>query len=223
MQPMLPPSEGLYFVEKTRSNLPEGLENPSAFLTQFHPLSARAAKFINSKAFYCTLPKGKHLLKEGTVCTYMFLLHKGLMRAYLKDGKTEVTTWISKEGELVSAISSFFSQSPSQEGIQAIEDSELIALPFQDLETAYQRFPEINMHVRIILQILYQKAEERAYLSRLTKASSRYQFFVERRPDLINRTPLKFIASHLGMTLETLSRLRNAISKPDNHRSKNSF
>jgi CRP-like cAMP-binding protein len=207
-------SDTLYIVEKSRTKIPEGIV-PSDFLAQFGPISDRLAKFINARTFLCHIPKGKMLMKEGMVCPYMFLIHKGLFRAYMLEGRTEITTWISYEGELVSSISSFFSQKPAIESIQALEDSYLVALSYEDLETAYKKFPELNYHVRIILQILYQKAEERAYLSRLTKASNRYQYFAENRPDLLSRVPLKYIASHLGMTLETLSRLRGAITRPE--------
>jgi CRP-like cAMP-binding protein len=211
---MLPVSEGLYYVEKSRKAIPEGLLSPSAFLNNVHPLSAKAAKFIDSKAFFCSVPKGRHLLREGVICPYMFLIVKGVMRAYILEGKTEITTWIVGEVDLVSSISSFFNQTASLENIQALEDCELIGLSYQDLETAYEKFPEMNIAARKILQIIYRQAEERAYLTRLTKASSRYTYFAKSNQALISRVPLKYIASFLGMTLETLSRLRGAISRP---------
>lgn len=211
---MLPLPEGLYYVDKTRKPLPAGMITPSAFLNSVHPISAKAAKFIDSKSFCCSVPKGRHLLREGVICPYMFLIVKGVMRAYIMEGKTEITTWIVGEVDLVSSISSFFNQTASLENIQAIEDCELIGLSYQDLETAYEKFPEMNIAARKILQIIYRQAEERAYLTRLTKASSRYTYFATSNQKLLSRVPLKYIASFLGMTLETLSRLRGAISRP---------
>lgn len=206
--------EGLYFVEKTRTALPQGKILPSAFLGAFHPLSDKAARFLDSRAFYCTIPKGKFLLRQGQICPYMFLVHKGLFRGFIMDGKSEITTWITAEDDLVSSISSFFNQLPSLENIQALEDGEMTGICFTDLETAYQKFPEINVAARLIFQKVYRQAEERAYLTRLSKASSRYAYFKETKPGLVNRVSLKYVASHLGMTLETLSRLRGAISRP---------
>jgi CRP-like cAMP-binding protein len=211
---MTPSVEGLYFVEKTKSHLPAGSILPSAFLSAFHPLSDKAARFIDSKAFFCTIPKGKFLLRQGQVCPYMFLVHKGLFRGFIMEGKAEITTWITAENDLVSSISSFFNQIPSLEFIQALEDAEMTGIYFGDLEMAYQKFPEVNVAARLIFQKVYRQAEERAYLTRLTKASSRYAYFQETKPELVNRVSLKYVASHLGMTLETLSRLRGAISRP---------
>ncbi|MCU0394987.1 MAG: Crp/Fnr family transcriptional regulator [Chitinophagaceae bacterium] len=210
---MLPGIEGLYHVERSKTALPEGVITPSAFLNAIHPISAKAARFVDSRAFFCTVPKGKHLLRQGVVCPYMFLLVKGVMRSYIMEGKNEITTWITSENELISSISSVFDQRPSQENIQALEDCAMIGLPYDDLETAYQKFIEVNIPARKILQILYRQAEERAYITRLTKASSRYAYYAERNPEILSRVPLKHIASFLGMKMETLSRLRGAISK----------
>jgi CRP-like cAMP-binding protein len=210
---MIPSIEGLFLVERTRAQVPFGYPLPSTFLNLYHTLSERGARFLDSRAFHCVVPKGKVLLKNGQTCPYLFLMHKGIMRGYILEGKNEITTWITAENELVTSISSFFNQVPSLENIQALEDCELIGLDFDVLETAYHKFPELNMAARLILQGIYKQAEERAYITRLTKASSRYAYFQEIRPNLINRVPLKFIASHLGMTLETLSRLRASISK----------
>lgn len=211
---MTPSQEGLYFVEKTRIALPPGVIFPSAFLRSFHPISDRASRFLDSKSFLCSVPKNKFLLRSGQICPYLFLVNKGVFRGYIIEGKNEVTTWITAENDLVSSISSFFDQTPSRETIQALEDSELIGIHFEDLEFAYQKFPELNAAARKVLQLLYRQDEERAFLVRLTKASSRYSYFQQLKPELVNRVSLKYIASHLGMTLETLSRLRGAILRP---------
>lgn len=215
---MTPSVEGLYFVEKTRSSLQAGSLLPSAFLNVFHQLSDKAARFIDSKAFTCSIPKGKFLVRQGQVCPYIFLVNRGIFRGFILEGKAEITTWITAENDLVSSISSFFSQTPSLEYIQALEDSEMTALRFEDLELAYQKFPEVNVAARLIFQRIYQQAEQRAYLTRITKASTRYAYFQEIQPELVNRVQLKYVASHLGMTLETLSRLRSAISKTYNEK-----
>jgi len=220
---MNPSIEGLYFVEKTRIAVPAGVILPSAFLRFFHPISEKAARFIDSKAFQCSIPKNKFLLRSGQVCPYLFLVSKGLFRGYIVDGKNEATTWITAENDLVASISSFFDHSPSVENIQALEDLDLIGIHFDDLEVAYQKFPELNTAARKVLQQLYRQAEERAYLVRLAKASSRYTYFQEHQPELVNRVSLKFIASHLGMTLETLSRLRGSILRPSTDNSEKSI
>lgn len=140
------------------------------------------------------------------------MVRYGLVRGFVAEGKNEITTWIATDYELVSS-SNFFDQSPALENIQALEDLTLIGLHYSDLEAAYARYPELNTAARLVLQQAYQQAEERSYLARLGKASSRYAYFQEKKPELVNRVPLKFIASYLGMTLETLSRLRTSLSR----------
>lgn len=198
----------MYFVEKTKAPVPPDVLPVSAFLCQFSPISAEAAAFIDKHSLFCTIPKGKVLLRAGQVCPYIFLVIKGLFRGYIMDGKTEITTWITPENDIVSSSSSFFNQSPSLENIQALEDSEMIAVCYEHLESAYQQFPEMNVVARKILQVMYRDADERAYLGRLTTALSRYQYFVQTRPEITNRLQLKYVASYLSITNETLSRLR---------------
>jgi CRP-like cAMP-binding protein len=80
------------------------------------------------------------------------------------------------------------------------------------VETIYNRHPEANIIGRIILEESYRAAEERAFLCRIPSAELRYRFFLEKSPQLVNRISLKYIASYLGMTLETLSRMRNQMA-----------
>lgn len=204
--------EGLFFVERTKTAVPAGAPTPSQLLNAFHPIGDRATRFLDSRSFQCAVPKGKFLLRKGQICPYIFMVRFGLVRGFVAEGKNEITTWIATDNELVSS-SNFFDQSPALENIQALEDLTLIGLHYSDLEAAYARYPELNTAARLVLQQAYQQAEERSYLARLGKASSRYAYFQEKKPELVNRVPLKFIASYLGMTLETLSRLRTSLSK----------
>ena len=101
---------------------------------------------------------------------------------------------------------------PVKENIQVLDDAELFVMTLEDLRDLYNRFPEFNILVRNLLQKYYADAESRAYIARLTKAENKYRYFLEIHPGLVNRVPLKYIASYLGMTLETLSRIRKKIS-----------
>jgi hypothetical protein len=76
------------------------------------------------------------------------------------------------------------------------------------MQELYDRFPEMNKVGRMLLEEYYAESEERVYIARLPTAQARYQHFINSRPELLNRIPLKYVASYLGITLETLSRLR---------------
>jgi len=76
------------------------------------------------------------------------------------------------------------------------------------MQEMYETFPEMNRVGRMLLEEYYAASEERVYIARLPNAQARYQHFINSRPELLNRIPLKYVASYLGITLETLSRLR---------------
>jgi CRP-like cAMP-binding protein len=132
--------------------------------------------------------------------------------SFIKEGTKDITTWITVEGEVVSSISSLDKREPALENMQAIEDCELVALTWTDYQDLFTRFPEFNIVARKILQKYYQDAEGRAFIARLTKAENKYLLFMKRYGHLANRIPLKYIASFLGITLETLSRVRKRLS-----------
>jgi CRP-like cAMP-binding protein len=173
-----------------------------------HPNSEGINQFLLRNTYVKTIKKGKMLLKAGEICTNMYFVSKGVLRGFVKEGEREITTWISCNGELVSAISSFILQIPTNENIHAIEDCELIALSHSDLEKLYTKFPSFNITVRKLTEIYYMHAEHRAYIARLKNADQKYELFLKQYGHLSNRVPVKYIASFLGITLETLSRLR---------------
>ena len=85
----------------------------------------------------------------------------------------------------------------------------MVGIPYSTIEFLYEKYPETNIIGRKVLEESYRDAEERAFISRIPSAELKYKRFLETKGDLINRIPLKFIASYLGMTLETLSRIRS--------------
>lgn len=183
-----------------------------AFAHAVHPLSDEAREYANRKCFSYRVKKGEFLVRSGELCPYFYFIQKGILRGYVQDGKKEITTWITAEHELATSITSFHVQQKSFENIQAIEECELTGLHYDDLQYLYNNFPEVNVTGRKLLEKYYRDAEERAYIARLTEATSKYQRFIATKSFMLNRVPLKFIASYLGMTLETLSRIRSKLS-----------
>jgi CRP-like cAMP-binding protein len=181
-----------------------------------YPLSTAAQDFINQKAYSSHHNKNEMLVKAGSMCTGVYLIRKGILRSFIKEGQKEITTWISCEHELATCITSYGLQQPARENIQALEDCELIVLSTADLQYLYEHFPESNIVGRKILEKYYRDAEERAFIARLMEATTKYKHFIATKSDLLNRVPLKFIASYLGMTLETLSRIRSKLSRSIN-------
>ena len=185
----------------------------SDFVKHIHPVSDELLDIIDEYSFTCSVSKGKYILKSGDLCKDLYLIKKGIARSYIKDSSKDITTWITAEGEIITSIRGFHMQQPSMENIQAIEDCELIGASYEGLEDIYERFPEMNIVGRKLLVQYYIDAEERAYIARLSNASTKYGYFLETKGHLANRIHLKYIASFLGMTIETLSRIRSKLGK----------
>lgn len=177
-------------------------------LSYFHPVSDEVAAYLKDHTVRCFAKKRELLLKEGAVCSYVYFIKKGVLRGFIQQGDKDITTWITAENELVTAIPSLNKQHPSREYIQAVEDCELLVMTYKDLEVLYEKHVEFNIVGRKLLQKYYEDAEERAFVVRLTKAEDRYQHFLNKYEHLANRIPIKHIASFLGITQETLSRVR---------------
>jgi len=187
-----------------------GSESPLAtFVKQIYPVSNEAINYINQHSFIKRVEKNGFLLKAGEVCKHLYFIRKGVVRAYIKEGTKDITTWITAEEEMVTSIRGFDLQQPSLENIQAIEDCDLIGADYSSLHYLYEHFIEMNIVGRKLLEQYYRDAEERAYICRIPNASKRYRHFLETKGDLANRIPLKHIASYLGMTIETMSRIRS--------------
>src|SRR6187399_1098283 len=194
-----------------QNNLPD-ISSVIAILDHFYPLSEGIKDYFKKHSYACSFRKGKLLLKAGEICEHIYFIKKGAVRGFIKEGKKDITTWITAENEVVSSISALDVREPAFENMQAIENCELIALTYTDFQDLYIKFPEFNIVARKVLQKYYQDAERRAFIARVTKAEKKYRLFLTRYGHLANRIPLKYIASFLGITLETLSRVRKKLS-----------
>jgi CRP-like cAMP-binding protein len=178
------------------------------FINKIYPLNDEIMEFMSSRTTFKKVSKGKFLLKPGEYCKDYYYIHKGILRSYIKYGEKEITIWINPEGEITTSIRSIAGSRVSDEYIQVIENAEMVIIPFDAMRELYDTFPEMNRVGRMLLEECYAASEERVFIARLPNAQARYQHFINSRPELLNRIPLKYVASYLGITLETLSRLR---------------
>ncbi len=197
---------------------------PETYLRQFtQTLNSFCAHSDEVLAYFAdhlehiSLERGRMLLHAGHVCNHYYFICKGAVRGYFHEGRHEATTWISVDGEMVTSISSLDLAQPAFENMQAIEDCHLLAMSSDALTRLYALFPSFNETGRLLLQQYYRDAEMRAYISRLKNAETKYRHFLSRYGHLANRIQLQYISSFLGISLETLSRVRKKLShvKPD--------
>lgn len=154
------------------------------------------------------VPKGAHLHSAGNICDKTFWVMKGLLRTYyLKEGK-EITDGFAAEGESLTSAKSFMTNMPDQYYLQAIEDSQLCALTNVDLMYMFDHFPEMERYGRITMSIYYMKLSERLESYQFTSAKDKYDHFCKTYQSVLGRLPLGMVASYLGISQETLSRIR---------------
>ncbi|WP_231465714.1 Crp/Fnr family transcriptional regulator [Pedobacter sp. Leaf132] len=140
----------------------------------------------------------------------MYFLIKGLVRGFVKDGQKDISTWFVSGNEMISAIRKpNQGLRPSYEYLQALEDSELISIPYQNVDFL-SHLEETNIIRRKLLEIQHYAAAERAILARIPSAMGRFLKFESMQPNT-NQIPLRYLASYLGMRLETLSRIRSKL------------
>jgi CRP-like cAMP-binding protein len=172
------------------------------------PISKELEKELISVSKEISVPKNTILIKEGERCRNLFFIKKGLMRGYYYDSGKEITHWFAKEEEFATSFYSFITNEPSPETIEALEDGELTQINHADLQSLYTKFPETERIGRIITETYYIDLEERFLNIQFKSAKERYQNLIEKNPSLIQRASLGQIATYLGITQETLSRVR---------------
>lgn len=160
--------------------------------------------------------KKKNLLNEGDNGNFMFYVNEGLFRYYIFDQHgNEQTIDLIAEGNWFGDAKAFLAQEKADINIEAIEDSQVFALSYEDLNRFYDEIPMFERLVRKIIEHYFIKALER--IKKVSRSSylaqERYQEFLRSHPKLGNRVPLVYLASYLGITPETLSRLRNQVVK----------
>lgn len=131
-----------------------------------------------------------------------------MTRLYYKKGDKEITDSFSAENEWITSIYSFLQNIPDLFHIQTLEETELIAISITDLEECFKDFPEMERFGRMLISQYFLEQSERIISLQFNSASERYQFFERTSKNKLQRVPLGMLASHLGMSQETLSRTR---------------
>ncbi|MEI6328882.1 MAG: Crp/Fnr family transcriptional regulator [Pseudanabaena sp. ELA645] len=177
-------------------------------LKQIYPLTLKQQEEICKMFEFQDLPRDTILLKVGEVCNHTHFIVEGAARSSYKKDNKEFVTWLGFEGEFVHSAQSFLLREPSLESIVLISDCKLLSLGYSNLELLYEKDPIWNKVGRLLYELHYITLQARLNSHLSMSAAERYDQIYLRHPDILDRVKLVHLASYLGMTPETLSRLR---------------
>lgn len=155
--------------------------------------------------------RGHILLRADKIERMIYFIKKGIVRAYANQNNNEITFWFGQEGETVISMKSYVEQKNGYEYIELLEDCELYQLNTTTLQTLYQEDIHIANWGRKFAEQELVKTEERLISRQCRTALQRYQELLSKHPELIQRVQLGHIASYLGITQVSLSRIRAEI------------
>jgi CRP-like cAMP-binding protein len=155
-----------------------------------------------------TIKKGDFLLEAGKRCVTLSFVESGILRVFATTDGKEVTQWISQEGYFSADIASFIFETPSRWTIQALVNTEVYIISREDYNKIGDSVSKWHEFEKLFIVRCFKILEERIFSHLSMTAEERYKSFFQKNPELFNQIPLQFIASLLGMTPETFSRIR---------------
>jgi len=178
------------------------------YLQAYFKLRPEELREIVALFSFKELKKGDFLLHTGSYCTQLCFVSTGILRLYALVDDKEVTQWISTQGHFVTDLSSFMFDLPARWHIHALTDCSFYSIQKSDYQVIEKYVPRWNEIEKAFLSECFASIEDRIFRHLSMSAEERYAFFFEQNPALFNQIPLQYIASMLGMTPETFSRIR---------------
>lgn len=161
--------------------------------------------------------KRQYILNAGDKCQYLIFVAKGLLRSFsVRDDGNEHVMQLALEGAWITDMGSFLSGEDAIYNIEALEAAELLLLTKTAMDEMIETFSNIERYFRLLMQSSIIALQRRIRLTQTYSAEEAYLKMMELQPDIVNRAPQQHIASYLGITPETLSRIRKQVAMKGN-------
>lgn len=185
------------------------------YLSQFGHLTDAEFEHICQLAKFQKVRKGVHFLKEDTICRQIGFILSGVMRTGSYAGDREMTCYFMKENQFTGGFESMMSGRTSDYFVQALTPCELMVFSKDNFEKMLREVPKVQAwSAAILTHELSDKVNQRASLNNMLEAKDIYERFEKEHPDILLRVPLTYVASYLGITPQSFSRLRRERQKP---------
>lgn len=183
-----------------------------SYLQSFNLLTEQEIEDFLNRLKPKHLKKGEYFIQEGKICSSLAFITRGCFRSfYYSTAEEEVTYCFTFENHFATAYSSFITQKPTTENMQAITDVDLLTISRKDIKHLEETSRNWLLLFKILAEDEYVKMEERIFLLQRESAEIRYSHLLKNNPDYLQRIPLQHLASYLGITQRHLSRIRKSI------------
>jgi len=179
------------------------------YLEGFVPLPAEAKAALSAVLHYKRIGRKEHIVWPNQVHEYISFIYSGCVREYyIDDREQEVALWFGFPYDVVVALPSFIAQQAGHTGIQALDDTEVLQINRTDLYALFDQFHAIERLGRLLTEQYLINSDNYIQSLQTQSAQVRYENLLARRPQILQTVPLSMIASYLGISQETLSRIR---------------
>lgn len=161
------------------------------------------AQFLFSKKY----KKKEFLLRAGEINDRIFYVKKGLLRVYMVYEEKEINTWFVKENEFISSVNSYYNETPSEEFIQALEDSEIISFKKSTYSMVLKHNHKLALFAIKQLYIKLCEYSDQCQYLRILSAEKKYEFLKKKNPEVLERVSQKHVASFLGIETTYLNKI----------------
>ncbi len=182
------------------------------YFNRFQTLSAEEVEQITHICHSIQLKKHEILQNIGFTCKTIYFVESGIARIFYYKNGTDITECFAFENKIIARVESLFTGNPSKKGIEILEDASIIAINAVELFKLYDKYPSIERLFRLIFEAGYVETVNRIESLQFHSAEERYIHLMN-ETEIIKKIPLKYIASYLGITQVSLSRIRANIRK----------
>ncbi|KAB1064748.1 Crp/Fnr family transcriptional regulator [Salibacter halophilus] len=187
-----------------------------SLVEQFVSLTDSEKKEFENAFIYREVPRNFTLVHESEIADELYFINSGLLRLYYNKDGEHITAYIFREHLFSTCFQSFLEGAPGNQNLESMEDCELLVLKKDKLEELYERIPKINILVRKIAEQRFINAQRILSSFILESPEQRYKKFAQHNSDLFLRIPHHIIASYLGITPVSLSRIRKRLIESGN-------
>lgn len=182
-------------------------------VAQFVTLSDREKSILESAFVFKQVPRKFPLVKHGQIANELYFINKGMLRLFYENDGDEITAYLFRENLFASSYDSFLRQAPSIQSLETLEEADLLVITQPKMNELYEVLPKFNILTRKIAEQRFINAQQILSSFLLDSPEERYAKFVEQNGDLLLRVPHHIIASYLGMTPVSMSRIRNRLAQ----------